>query len=350
MADEGDTQTPSAGGAAGAPKPAEEPPVPEYELKSYDPVEFDMPKVSVSEEQVDQKLKEIAGQRGAQYVPTKRKVVGPREDIKLDIEVRRDGKTVPNVSAEDRHYTLGEGFMPESFDREVLGMTVGEPKTFTFKAPDYEDPNGAEREFEATVTVNKIMKKTVPEITDHWVKENIPQFHSAEELRDQVRKGLQDELDGTVENEKLQRAASALAERFEGKIDDYWYEKMQSDLSAQYEQQARAQGVDFEEFLDRQGMDDQKFSMMLMFQAREMLRQGFSLDAWARHYGLEPTDEDIRELTGMMVPAEHVDELIERANQDPKQKEALAMAARRHIANKDLVAKAKINYVDDPES
>lgn len=349
MADE-EEKAPVSNETAGIPTGDDAPPIPEYELKSYDPVEFDMPKMGVSEEQIDKKMMEYAERFGAQYVPTKRKVVGPKEDIKIDVEVRRDGEVVPNVSSEDRLYTLGEGLMPIDFDRAVLGMNVGDTKTFAFKAPDYDDPDAGEREFEATVTVNKIMKKTVPEITDRWVKQYMPQYRDAKEFREQTRKGIREEADRMIDSEKRERAAHALAERFEGHIDDYWYETTRADLRAQYEQQAHSQGLDLQDFLGKQGMDENTFSMMLMFQVREMLTQGFALDAWARHYGLEATNEDLQALAEMMAPMGRSNELIARIEKDPKAEAAFRLAAQRYVANKDLVEKAKINYVDDPNA
>ncbi|MGI6033222.1 MAG: hypothetical protein ACOX69_07375 [Coriobacteriales bacterium] len=335
---------------AGIPRGDDAPPIPEYELTSYDPVEFDMPKMSVSDEQVEEKMMEYAEQFGADYVPTKRKVVGPKENIKIDIQVLKDGEPVPNISSDDRLYTVGEGLMPTDFDREILGMNVGDTKEFDFDAPDFDDEEGKTRSFHAIVTVNKIMRKVTPEITDRWVRKYMPMYQSADEFKEQTRKQLIAEADRMIEQEKNSRSAYALASRFEGHIDDYFYETTRADLMASYEQQAKAQGKTLKEMLSAQGLDENTFSMMLMFQTREMLTQGFALDAWARHYNLEATNEDIQEVAKMMAPMGRENELIARLEKDPKEEEAFRKAALRYVANKDVTAKAKINYVDDPNA
>lgn len=339
----GNVHIPSPAGA-GVPNRDDAPPIPEYELSSYEPVEFSMPPFEVSDAQVEQKLMQYAEQFGADYIPSNRKVVGPKEHLNIDVEVTKDGETVENITSEDRLYSLGEGLMPIDFDRNVLGMNVGETREFDFKAPDLDDPDLGEALFHAKVTLNKIMKRTIPQITDKWVERYMPMYESAEDFRTQVRKSLAEEAERMIEQEKNQRAAYELASRFEGKIDDYWYEITRADLRANYEQQAKAQGMDLEDFLGKQGMDENSFSMMLLFQTRETLTQGFSLDAWARHYNIEVTEEDVAEFAKMMAPTANTEELIAHIKEDPAQYAAFELAARRYAANKDLTSRAKINY------
>lgn len=321
------------------------PPMPEYELKSYEPVEFTMPKLRVTDEQVEAKMLEFAESMGGDFKPTKRKVVGPKEHIEIAIEVDKDGSPIPNLCSEKRLYSLGENLMPIDFDRGVLGMKVGETKEFDFKAPDFDAEDQAERPFHAKVTVKTIMRKAEPNITDEWVKKFMPLYKDAADFKEQTRKALLAEAERMIENEKNQQSAYALAERFEGKIDDYWYETTRTDLRRSYEEQAKAQHMDLEDMLGKQGIDEQQFSMMLMLQTREMLRQGFALDAWARHYGLEPSEEDVQALAEMMAPG-HGKEMLKKLEEDDDelQLEGFRIAARRYVANKDVTAKAKITY------
>lgn len=345
MAQDNKDEAPYEGAAATDTPEAQMPPLPEYELTSYEPVEFEMPRIAVSDAQVDQKIREYTERYGVEYVPTNRKVVGAKDDVKIDIVVTKDGVEMPGLTSDDRLYTVGEGLMPEDFDRNVVGMEVGEAKEFDFTAPDF-DADGAEGTFHASVTVNKIMRRTIPQVTDGWVRRYLPQYKDAESFRAQIEKELADEAGRMAEQERNQRAAHALAERFEGHIDDVFYEQMRANLQAGYAQQAQAQGMSMQDFVKAQGMDDNTFSMMLMMQTREMLVQGFSLDAWARHFSLEVSDADLHQFAAMMVPAGKADEFLERLERNPAEKESFAQSALRYVANKDLVAKAKITYVD----
>lgn len=338
-----ESQAAESGAAAGG-----QPALPVYELKSYDPVEIELPRFELTDEQIDQQIMQYAEQYGAEYVPTDRKVVGPKEDIKIDISVSKDGKEVENLNADDRLYSLNQGFMPPDFDAHVMGMNVGETREFDFKAPDFDDSQAQEAVFHASVTVNRIMRKTVPEITDGWVKKFMPMHNSAKEFRAYVADSMRQDVARMMEQEKNQRAAHALAERFEGKIEDRFYEEARASLIAQYEQQAAAQGLSLNDMIAQQGMDQNNFSMMLMMQVREIITQGFSLDSWARHYGLEASEADVKELAQMMAPQGKADEFLSHLEQNPADKREFENAALRYVANKDLAAKAKVTYVEEP--
>ena len=100
---------------------------------------------------------------------------------------------------------------------------------------------------------------------------------------------------------------------------------------------------EFEKQLAAQGMDKKQFNMMLMLQVREMLVQGFVLDAWARHYGLEATEDDVLYVANLMSNNRGklmLDNLREAGEEE--QLKGLEMAARRYVANKDLLEKAHI--------
>ena len=326
-------------------------PLPVYELPSYEPVSFSMPKLEITDEQIEAKMMEYAESINADYEETKRKVVGPKENIKFKIEIKKDGEVIPNLTSDERLYTLGEGLMPIDFDRNIVGMKVGERKEFTFTAPDFDDmENHADRPFEGMVEILSIVRPVKPVITDEWIMKYLPLYKDAADFREQTRKGLLAEAERMIENEKNQRSAYALAERFEGKIDDYWYETTRSDLRRSYEEQAKAAHLDLEDWLGQQGIEEQQFSMLLMFQTREMLTQGFSLDAWARHYNIEPDEKDVVELAEMMAPG-HGQEMYDKlvADGDEKQMEGLRIAARRYLANKDLTAKATITF-EEPDA
>lgn len=324
----------------------EMPPLPEYELSSYDPVEFEMPKIEPDSAAVDQKIREYLERYGTEYVPTNRKVVGANDDVKIDVFVTKDGREISGLTSDDRLYSLGEGLMPEGFEQQVLGMNVGQTKEFDFSAPDFDSEDAAEATFHASVTVNKIMRRTIPQLTDNWVRKYQPMYKSAADFRAHIEQDLRAQVGAMAEQEKNQRAVHALTERFSGHIDDVFYEQMRAQLQAGYMQQAQAQGMTMQDFIKSQGMDDNTFSMMLMMQTREMLVQGFCLDAWARHFELEVTDTDLHQFAAMMVPAGKADEFLSRLEQNPEEKESFVQSARRYVANRDLVAKAKISYID----
>lgn len=318
-------------------------PLPEYDLTSYDPVEFVMPAFEVTPEIVEQRMQQILESVPADYEPSPRLHAGVGDILKIAVHVDKDGEDIKPLCQESRLYELEKGYMPNGFDAAIKGMKVNETLEFDFMAPDYDTPNSPESSYHAKVTLLDILQEKERELTDEWVKRYSPPCMTVQEFKEQTRIQLCMERDANLENERSVRAVNALSQRFDGKIDDYWYETTRADLMKNYEEQAQSQGMTMAQMLQAQGMGEQQFGMMLMMQVREMLVQGFSLDAWARHFKMVPTDADVLEVANIMSNGrgqEVMDQI--KAEKDREKIEGMRIAARRYLANKNLVETAVI--------
>ena len=110
-------------------------------------------------------------------------------------------------------------------------------------------------------------------------------------------------------------------------------------IRTQAQVQAEAQGTTLSAMLVDQKISLEQYERMTALQASDMVNQGLALDAWARHYGIEPSEEDVMEMIESMAPG-HEKELLKELSQDPAQLEALSIAVMRFAANKHLAATA----------
>ena len=100
----------------------------------------------------------------------------------------------------------------------------------------------------------------------------------------------------------------------------------------------------YEQFIEQQG-GEQQFNMMMMMQTREMLVQGYALDALFRHEKLVLTDEDIEAACRAMNPQQNPKQVRNQMEQSGRGF-ALREAAERLKANQWLVDHAVVNVVD----
>ena len=141
------------------------------------------------------------------------------------------------------------------------------------------------------------------------------------------------------EGYKRAMAAIELSKRVVGDIDPTIYEQAALGIRSQAEAQAQAAGTTLAKTLAEQGIPREQYELMTSFQAQEMVNQGLALDAWARHYRIEPSEEDVMEMIESMAPG-HEKELFEELAGDSAQLEALSIAVMRFAANKHLAATA----------
>jgi trigger factor len=321
---------------------------PSYEIEDLSPVKIRIPRVQVSDAEIDQQLVAFAEGR-ATFEKDDDRPVRDGDDVLFSIKALNEkGEEIRNLTAERRNYTLGQNFMPGDFDKNLIGMEVGETRTFSVTDKDPLSPATAEGE-EGTITVAftitllEVQKRVIPAITDAWVKANMPGLSNVAGLREEVRKQGIAQREKELMNMKSFLAASELAKRFKGSIPDEIYELTRDDIVQGLQQNLKAQGKTLQEFIQEQG-GEQQFSMQLMLQTREVLTQGLSLDALARHLALDVTDEDIAETFHLMAPGHEMEarmefELTGRMYQ-------IQEATLRNKANKWLVETAEVEYLD----
>ena len=318
-------------------------PRPDYELSSYDPVSITVAPFEIDPAEVENEIARMADQF-AEFVTDDPHPVQSGDSCLLAIKATKDGEEMQGLTTDGRTYTAGAGLMPDGFDENVIGMDVGETKSFTFTGPGFDDKgNQVDETIECTVTVKEIQKRVIPAITDEWVKKNMPLYRDAAALRGSIKDRIEKGRMNEYENYKRQVAASELAKRFTGRISDEVYEAMQQTMLMNMRGELQQQGMTFEQFVEQNG-GEQQFNMMLMMQIRETLVQGYALDALFRHEGLTVNDEDIEDACKLMNPQNP--KMARQQMESSGRGFALREIAERMKANKWLLEHAEVNIAE----
>ena len=318
-------------------------PKPSFELDDYSPVTITIEPYKSDEEQVDKRIADMARQF-TQFVETDAHPLEGKDSCLLKMSTTKDGETVPGLTTDQRSYTLGQDLMPVGFDDHLVGMTVGETRTFTFEGPGLDaDFNEIMEEYETTITLLEVQKEVVPVIDDAWVAANLPMYGSLEEMRDSFRDEIDKDRRKYYEDYKRNMAATELSKRFNGTIPDAVYEGSMAETRANMRQQVTRSGMSWEEFVEQNG-GQQQVSMMLMVEMRQSLVLGFALDAYYKHEGLVYDEEDLNEVCFQMNPQNP------RAARESMERNgfgyALRESAERLRACKHLVEHATIKETD----
>ena len=281
-------------------------PKPHFELSSYEPVRVKIPGVTVTEEEIDAQI-DMISERAASMEAKEGAEVEANSEIVIGISTKRKGteEEIPFLTASRRVYLVSSGFLPEEFDKGIMGMKPGEKRTFDFDAaglPTVGGEPGEPQRATTTVTLIQVNESVAPAITDEWIEANIPDVSNMAQLRELLRKQGSEFKAAEQENMKFYATASELAKRFEGMIADEIYEHASRDMLKNTEEQLRQNNMTLEQYLQNVGIDEQQFNMEMMVQVRETLRQSFALDALARHLKLLVNEEDIQDALSKMAP------------------------------------------------
>lgn len=283
---------------------------PEIELTSYDAVEIELPVAGCSEAEVSEQIEQLREHYQTFEDASAATKFKTENHAELAIKATdEDGETIEPLESESRLYAPGAGMMNEAFDAEVLGMKKGQTKEFSLDIAEDESAvllspyAGKKINFEVTCVVVK--KQTLPEVTDEWAKDVLG-FESVEDLKARIAESVEAQKAGLLPRMKENACYVELVKRFEGDAPQNMVEEAETSLLQEFFTQLQQAGVNFDTYLMQQGITADEFKADVKLQAADEAKHQLALDAWARHAGIEATDEEVSrefELAGVENPA-----------------------------------------------
>jgi trigger factor len=288
-------------------------PKPSYELSSYEPVSVTVQPFVEDDEEVDRQIAEYA-KMTTDYETVDPRPLKEKDHCLISMKTTKGGEEVKNLTIDSRTYSTGLGLMPDGFDEAIVGMDVGETRTFTYQGPDIdEDGNEFYEEYTSTVTLLAIQREVAPVLNDDWVARNMPMYPSYAAFRASVAERVNGTMRRQYDDYVRNQAVNELVGRFEGSIRDEIYENTSRELRNTVQQQVASTGQTWDDYVEANG-GEQQFGMMFMLQVRQTLIQGYVLDAVYRHEKLQFSDEDVNYVCGQInpqVPADRVRSYME---------------------------------------
>lgn len=158
---------------------------PEFELKEYKGIKIKKAKTEVKEEEVDKALEGLREQL-AQFVPVEGRVVKEDDLAVIDFDGKIGGKPFEGGKATRYPVLLGSGSMLKDFENGLIGVGLGETKTFKITFPqDYGKKDVAGQEAEFTVIVQEIKEKKLPMVDNDFAKD-VGKSETVKELREKL--------------------------------------------------------------------------------------------------------------------------------------------------------------------
>jgi trigger factor len=267
--------------------------VPDFEPGDFADVQLRRQPVVVHDDAVQQTLERLR-ERAARYEPVEGGVA-EGHTLVIDLERRptnADGTQAPVDTHEKVSIEMGAPANPPGFDAEVLGMTVGESRTFTLTYPaDYAVTEMAGTSVGYTVTLKELRRRVVPELDDEFAKDLGEDLDSLEALRTRVRADLEAESKDASERQLradlLKQVAKRLPFPVPGALVDREIDRRVEDFARRLMSQQidpRRANIDWAAF--RQGQREP---------AQESVASALVLDQIARRDQISVTEADLEQ-------------------------------------------------------
>lgn len=186
---------------------------PEFELGDLSGISINKPILDIGDEEVQKTLDILRKQRTV-YKPADRPAQsGDRANI--DYHGLIDGEEFTGNQADDYSVVLGSGHLLKDFDDAILGMRVGEEKTFDMTFPeDYTGKDVAGKKVTFTVKLNQLELPELPEVDDEFARSLGVADGDLDRMRSEIGVNLQREVSQRIRAKLKEQVMQALQDKF----------------------------------------------------------------------------------------------------------------------------------------
>jgi len=158
-----------------------------YTLTSYEPIHVELPKPQVPENLVDEQIKRMIEPFSKYEEIAELRSILMGDFLVITTEnAGLDDSDTPHFEMNHSLYHIGSGTMPQSFDKEIIGMVPGETKHIEAEIKLPSSLDGKPSILHMDITIEKILNCTLPELSDAFVVENFAPATTVAEFRNQV--------------------------------------------------------------------------------------------------------------------------------------------------------------------
>jgi trigger factor len=258
---------------------------PEITVPGYDGLRVELPAPAATEAEVEEAVQAQLRRHGQLSDVDRPAARG--DQVTLDLNATRDGEDVPGLNTEDWSYEIGQGWVADDFDDQLVGVSPGDELRFTTT------PKGTEEPADFVVTVGAVQELVLPELDDEFVSEHFGEFDTVDAWRDSIVARLGESKLNQARQELVGRVTEALTALTEIEPPE---PLVQSDLQRRVEgtvRQLQAQGIDVDQWLSITGQDAGSFVEGMKGASEQAVRVDLALRAVAAAEGLDADEGDL---------------------------------------------------------
>ncbi len=268
--------------------------VPDIELKDYSRIEIPEIKYEVTDDLIDNQL-EAEKEKSKRAVVIEDRSSKEGDVVVIDYTGFVDGEEFEGGSAEGHSLTLGSNEFIPGFEEQLIDKNVGEDVEVKVTFPEdygHEDLAGKEAIFD--VHINEIQEIEYPEIDDEFIKD-ISEFDTVDEYKADLREKMEEDFKKRSEGETRQVLLSKVAGFADFEVPEAIIENGIDREISNFENQIRNYGIDFEQYKEMTGTDEEQFRNDFREQAYHNSKVQLIMEAIIEKEGIDATDEEVSE-------------------------------------------------------
>jgi trigger factor len=260
---------------------------PKFDLPDIDGMPVTVDNADVDPDQVEEYIGALR-ERFASLKGTDRPAA-EGDFVSIDLSAEMDGKPVEDAQANGVSYEVGSGQMLDGLDEALVGMSVGESKTFSALLAGGKQ---AGHLAQVTVTVASVKVKELPELDDEFAQ-SASEFDTLGELRAGTRAQLENMRRAGQAGQARERALDALLARIDIPLPDDLVDREVASRRQSLADRLERSGNTMDEYLEATNQSAEQLDEQLLQDARRNIKAGFILDKLAAQEELGVDQEEL---------------------------------------------------------
>jgi trigger factor len=263
--------------------------LPDIKLEGYKELRADKPEITITEEEVEQALKNLQEQH-ATFTTVEGSALSEGDFAQVSLDGKpKDGEGKPVHMDEILVEIGGKNTMPE-FTESLRGASAGDERTFDVTYPeDFSDKRLAGKTLTYAVKIQAIKQKNLPELNDEFAKQ-LGDFPNLGDVQKRIREGMEADRKHEAEREAKDKLVAELIRRNDFEVPEGLVDR-QIDLRLERGLRAlAAQGMKAE---DIKKMDLNRLRAGQREQAVQEVKASLLLDKVAETENIQVSDAEI---------------------------------------------------------
>ncbi len=184
---------------------------PEFKLEGLDGLKIDRPETEIGDADVAAMIETLREQRATWK--TVEREVRDGDKVTVDFEGKVKGEPIEGGAGQDVEIVIGRGQMLEDFEKNVVGLSAGDEKTFDLKfKKDYQAEELAGKKASFTVTVKVVAEQELPVLDAEFAKAFGIEDGDVDAFRVDVNKNMERESDAMIQSDVKRQIMEQLLE------------------------------------------------------------------------------------------------------------------------------------------
>jgi len=311
--------------------------MPEVELGSYEGLEIAKTKVSVSEKEVDEKIKALQ-EKQARFVDVADREAKMGDLVNIDFSGSVDGVKFEGGTAKDFEIELGSHTFIEGFEDQIAGMKIDEQKDINVTFPkEYHAANLAGKPAVFETKLLAIREKQMPEIDDKFASD-VSEFENLADLKKDTKAKIKAEKEAAAERELENKLVDAIVTNAKCDVPECMVNNQINRAVEDMKRTLSAQGMSYDMYLAYTGMTDEQLRNDRKADTEKQIKTSLVLAEIVKKENIEATDADFEA---------KVAELAEKMKKSEKELKKTMTDSQKEVIENNIISEKVIKLLKE---